>query len=313
MTLPKLYAGIDVSKDFLDVFVPDGRGGGKPERIANAQAAAAALAGKLKRRHAFAVFEATGRYDRTLRDALDAAGVPYARANPKRVHDFARACGRRAKTDRIDARLLSAFGERMQPAPAAPSEPARRTLSDLNQWRGYLVKVRAQILAQLHILPEGLMRDSARALLVWLKAQIAKFEAAIAAAIAHNPSLHEIDRTLRSAPGVGKVTSSTLIANLPELGAASPKEIASLAGLAPFNHDSGALKGQRCIQGGRKPVRDALYMAALAASRSANPVALFFKRKRDEGKEFKVAIVAAMRKLLIILNAMVRDKKPFAA
>jgi transposase len=261
----------------------------------------------------FVVFEATGRYDRTLRDALDAADVPYARANPKRVRDFAKACGLLAKTDGIDARALSLFGERMRPARCAACDPARRSLADLNAWRDGMIKMRGQIETQLHVMPGGPIRDSADAVLAALKAQIAKIDAWIAAAIESDGRLRELDRTLRSAPGIGKVASAVLIAELPELGAASPKQIAALAGLAPFNHDSGKLKGLRSIGGGKARVREALYMAAISTIRKANSVARAHKRLAQKGKLFKVAIVAAMRKLLVILNAMVRDKAPFAA
>jgi transposase len=297
--------GCDVSKHTLDLFVA-----GADERIDNTPAACAALAARLGGR--FVVFEATGGYDRALRDALEIAGVRFARVNPGRARDFARAAGFLAKTDKVDARMLAAFGQALAPVAEPAPDPERQALAALVKRRDQLVKMRAQERVRRSETSDAAMRDDVAAHLVWLDERIASFDRQINAHCKTAAPLKQAIDRLKSAPGVGQVTATVLVALMPELGARTPKTIAALAGLAPLNADSGQKRGQRRIRGGRRRVREALYMAALSAIRSDNTFGRFYKRLRDVGKPPKQAIVAVARKLLTALNAMLRDNVAYA-
>lgn len=307
MTIPLRCVGIDVSKQHLDIF---DEGLGVPERIANATHAIRELVARW-RCDVLVVFEATGVYDLKLREALRQAGIRFARINPARARDFARASGQLAKTDPIDARMLAAFARAMQPAPDQPSDPSRNTLSRLAKRRDQLVLMRAQEKnrrneAEDHALAERIGRHIAV-----LDDEIAEIEADIRALIKAEPEIANDAQLIRSLPGVGPVACMQLIAQMPELGKVGPKQLAALAGLAPFNIDSGTFRGKRKIAGGRKRVRDALYMAALNAVRRAEPFKAFYARLRQAGKPAKLALIAVARKLLTVLNAMMRDRKPY--
>ena len=259
----------------------------------------------------FVVFEATGVYDRALAEALREAGIRYARVNPARARDFARANGRRAKTDAIDARMLAAFARAMVPAVDRPPEPARNILAFFAKRRDQLVHMRAQEKnrrseATDRTMIEGIMRH-----LDFLTGRIKAIEAEIKSAIEAEPEISEQARLLRSAPGIGPVACMQLIAQMPELGRDGPKQVAALAGLAPLNVDSGSYRGKRAICGGRKRVRDALYMAALNAVRRDRTLKAFYQKLRNVGKPAKLALIAVARKLLTILNAMIRDQKTY--
>lgn len=297
--------GCDVSKHFLDLF-----DAGRSERIDNTPPACATLAARLRGR--FIVFEATGGYDRTLRTALIDAGVRFARVNPGRARDFARAAGFLAKTDQVDARMLAAFGQALAPGAEAAPDPAREKLCELVKRRDQLVKMRVQERIRRSEACAGDMRDDVEAHLAWLDQRIKRIEAAIAMLSKAAAALAALTARLKTAPGVGQVTAVVLAALLPELGARSPKTIAALAGLAPLNADSGQKRGQRRIKGGRRRVREALYMAAVSAIRSNAHFGGFYRRLRDAGKAPKQAIIAVARKLLVALNAMVRDNAAFA-
>jgi transposase len=292
--------GCDVSKQTLDVFDQ-----GVSESIANTPAACAALAARLTGR--FVVFEATGGYDRALREALTAAGVRFSRINPGRARDFARAAGFLAKTDKVDARMLAAFGQALAPAAETAPDPAREKLADLVKRRDQLVKMRAQERVRRSETAALAIRDDLDAHLAWLDQRIKSIEAALAALCKTTDAIKQAIARLKSAPGV------VLVALMPELGARSPKTIAALAGLAPLNADSGQKRGQRRIKGGRRRVREALYMAAISAIRSNGRFARFYTRLRDAGKAPKQAIIAVARKLIVSLNAMARDNEPYAA
>jgi transposase len=298
--------GCDVSKQTLDVFDQ-----GVSESIANTPAACAALAARLTGR--FVVFEATGGYDRALREALTAAGVRFSRINPGRARDFARAAGFLAKTDKVDARMLAAFGQALAPAAETAPDPAREKLADLVKRRDQLVKMRAQERVRRSETAALAIRDDLDAHLAWLDQRIKSIEAALAALCKTTDAIKQAIARLKSAPGVGQVTATVLVALMPELGARSPKTIAALAGLAPLNADSGQKRGQRRIKGGRRRVREALYMAAISAIRSNGRFARFYTRLRDAGKAPKQAIIAVARKLIVSLNAMARDNEPYAA
>lgn len=310
MTIHPDVVGIDVSKHHLDVFdAALGRG----ERLANTAQVIAALAERWSGRSRTVVFEATGHYDRALRQGLEAADVTYARVNPTRARDFARAAGFLAKTDAVDARMLAAMGAALRPDPAAPEDPARERLARLHKRRDQLVAMRQQERTRRAEADDLALSEDLDAHLAWLDDAVGRLDKHIATFVAEQPALDQASRLVRSIPGVGVVTAVTLLALVPELGARSPKALAALAGLAPFNHDSGKLRGSRAIRGGRKRVRDALYMAAVSASRSNSRFKDNYQRLRKAGKPPKLAFIAIARKLLITANAVMRDQQPYRA
>jgi transposase len=300
--------GCDVSKHFLDLFDARSQRG---ERIANT---ASSIEAWLARTDAVAliVFEATGVYDRALRMTLDAHGLAYARVNPSRARDFARAAGFLAKTDAVDARMLARLGQTLEPRCESGFDAARETLAAYVKRRDQLVKMRAQERVRLRC-ADPVLADDIKAHLGWLDQRIKQADAAIAARLKADAALKQRVSQLKTAPGIGPVAAAVIAALMPELGARDPKAIAALAGLAPLNADSGLVRGQRRIRGGRRRVREALYMAALSAIRCKGRFASFYRRLRDAGKTAKQAIIAVARKLLIALNAMVRDNAAFAA
>lgn len=299
--------GIDVSKHYLDIFDD---AVGVAERIANVPQAITELVARW-RCDALVVFEATGVYDLELREALRRVGIRFARINPARARDFARASGQLAKTDPIDARMLAAFARAMRPATEQVITPARNALARLTKRRDQLVHMRAQEKNRRSEAEDRAMVERIARLIEILDHEIAEIEAAISALIKAEPEIFEDAQLMRSVPGVGPVACMQLIAQMPELGRIGPKEAAALAGLAPFNVDSGAYRGKRKIGGGRKRVRDALYMAALNTIRRAGPFKVFYARLRQAGKPAKLALIAVARKLLTILNAMIRDRTSY--
>ena len=307
MIIRPRYVGIDVSKRYLDIF---DESLGVPERIANAPQAITQIAARW-RCDVLVVFEATGVYDLELREALSQAGIRFARINPARARDFARASGQLAKTDPIDARMLASFARAMQPAAEQAANPARNALAGLAKRRDQLVLMRAQEKNRRSEAEDRAMADRIGRLIEVLDTEIAEIEADISALIKTEPEVSDDAQLMRSLPGVGPVTCMQLIAQMPELGKVGPKQVAALAGLAPFNVDSGAYRGKRKIVGGRKRVRDALYMAALNAVRRADPFKAFYARLRQAGKPAKLALIAVARKLLTVLNAIMRDRKPY--
>jgi transposase len=305
--IPLRYVGIDVSKHHLDIFDETT---GVSERIVNATQAITQLVARW-RCDALVVFEATGVYDLELREALRQAGIRFARINPARARDFARASGQLAKTDPIDARMLAAFARAMQPATEQVVTPARSALARLAKRRDQLVLMRVQEKNRRSEADDCAMAERIGRFIEVLDGQIAEIEADISALIKAEPEISDDAQLMRSLPGVGPVACMQLIAQMPELGRIGPKQVAALAGLAPFNVDSGAYRGKRKIGGGRKRVRDALYMAALNAVRRAAPFKTFYTRLRQAGKPAKLALIAVARKLLTVLNAMMRDRKPY--
>ena len=308
MIITRGFIGIDVSKHHLDVFEGGSRGS---FRIANGEAALAGSLLRWKETGAFVVFEATGHYDARLRQALAAAGIAFARVNPARARDFARATGTLAKTDRIDARLLAAMAQSLCLVPARERDPIHAALTRAHKRRDQLVQMRKQEKTRLGECDDDALRADLELHIQWLAARIACREAEIARLLTQSAALAQSARRLRSIPGIGPVAATTLLALVPELGALSPKKITALAGLAPFNVDSGTFRGKRRIKGGRKRVRDALYMAAVAATRCNQPLKNLYTRLRTAGKPAKVALIALARKLLIIANAILRDKTTF--
>lgn len=307
MIIPARCVGIDVSKQYLDIF---DAGLGVPERIANATQAITQIVARW-RCDVLVVFEATGVYDLALREALSQAGIRFARINPARARDFARASGQLAKTDPIDARMLATFAQAMQPATEPAANPARNALARLAKRRDQLVLMRAQEKNRRSEADDRAIADRIGRLIEVLDSEIVQIEADIKALIKTEPEISDDAQLMRSLPGVGPVACMQLIAQMPELGKVGPKQVAALAGLAPFNVDSGAFRGKRKIAGGRKRVRDALYMAALNAVRRAEPFKSFYARLRQAGKPAKLALIAVARKMLTVLNAMMRDRKPY--
>lgn len=304
------FIGIDVSKNHLDIFDSTLD---RCIRIDNAVSSLAGLVGRWAQDNAVVAFEATGHYDRLLRQALAAAGVRFARVNPGRARDFARAAGYLAKTDAVDARMLAALASCMRPRTDKLATPPRQQLAELNKRRDQLVATRQQERTRRHQCAEPIACDSIAEHLRWLDAAIEAIQAKIAGLIAGTTELAQARQLLTSAPGVGPVTAATLLALLPELGQRSPKQIAALVGLAPFNNDSGTRRGKRSIRGGRQRVRGAVYMAAFSAAHHHPRFAAFYSALIRAGKPIKLAIIAVARKLLTVLNAIIRDQKPFHA
>ncbi|PIS99312.1 transposase [Bradyrhizobium nitroreducens] len=305
MIISSRCVGIDVSKHHLDIF---DEAVGVSERIDNATHAITQLVARW-RCDALVVFEATGVYDLELREALHRAGIRFARINPARARDFARASGQLAKTDPIDAQMLAAFARAMKPATEQAATPARNALAKLAKRRDQLVAMRAQEKNRRSEAEDRAMAERIARLIEVLNYEIAEIETEINALVKAEPELADDAQLMRSVPGVGPVACMQLLTQMPELGRLGPKEVAALAGLAPFNVDSGAYRGKRKIGGGRKRVRDALYMAALNAIRRADRFKAFYDRLRQAGKPAKLALIAVARKLLTILNAMLRDRK----
>lgn len=298
--MQEVFIGVDVAKDWLDVYHPR-RG---MRRIDNAPAAVRAFAAASVREGAWIIFEASGGYDRLLREALEAADVRFSRVNPRQARDFARAMGVIGKTDRVDARMLSELGARLRPAPTEPLAASRRALQAQATRRRQLVELRKQEVTRLQQTADAEARADIRSLVAVLDRRIAKVEARMTALIAADAELVALYRRLQTVPGVGPVVAATLITELPELGRLDRRRIAALAGLAPIARDSGKRAGRRAIGGGRPVVRTMLYIAALHASRRCAVFRAFRNRLENAGKPVKAAITATARKLLAVLNAM---------
>ncbi len=306
MMMPHTTLGIDISGSFLDAHTHPT---GQARRFANAEAGIAALIAWADELKAFVVLEATAPWDQPLIRALEAAEMTFHRANPRRTRDFARAMGLLAKTDAVDARMLALYGAHVPLSATAPVAPERLELQSLNSRRDQLVEMRKAERIRLKGVSDPVVTDSLNAVITLLDGQIRQLERRIAEAVKASDTLAAQATVLRSAAGVGPVCASVLMATLPELGRVDRRAIAALAGLAPVARESGLLKGKRHVQGGRKRVRDALYMAALAAIRTGRWKQAY-DHLRTLGKAPKAAIVAVARKLLVALNAAIRDNKP---
>ncbi len=297
----ELFVGIDVSKDKLDVHV---RPSGESITLGTAPAGLHEL---VERVHAWGpaliVLEATGGYEVVVAAALASAALPVAVVNPRQIRDFARATGQLAKTDALDAAVIARFAEAVRPPVrplASPAAQARQLLEMLGAERNRQAQARdQQVQRQLgtHVR--------------WLTKALADLDRDINDTIRSSPVWRATDDLLKSVPAVGPVTAHTLIAQVPELGQLGRRQIAALIGVAPLNRDSGTLRGRRMIGGGRASVRQVLYMAALVGVRYNPQLAAFYSRLTGAGRPKKVALVATMRKLLTILNAIVRDQRPW--
>jgi transposase len=300
------FVGIDVSKLQLDV---DCSPVSAARQFANDEAGVAALVLWLKGSAVQRiVVEASGGYERALASALAVAGLPVVVVNPRQVRDFAKAMGHFAKTDRLDAKVLALFGERIQPALRALPDEAQRALAELLDRRTQLVHMRAQEKTRLGTV-RAAGRKSIEQHIAWLDKCIGKLEGDLGKRLRDSPLWCEKAALLDSVPGVGEVTTFSLLAKLPELGTLNRQQISALVGLAPFPDDSGARKGSRYIRGGRVEVRCVLYMSTLSAIKHNAPLKAMFERLSAAGKPFKLAMTACMRKLLTILNAMLKNKQ----
>lgn len=305
MTLHRNVLGVDVAKDWIDVFDLEAD---RSIRILTPRIPAFVR----KLGDVFVVLEATGGYERCLTEALEANGVSYARVNPRQAREFARATGRLAKTDKVDARVLALMGRALDLKPHEPLDPARKRLAELVARRSDIVSAITAETHRLSLARDAYVRRDIGRMISLLKARRLALEKEIAAAIAASRDMTNLAAHLCSAPGVGPVITAVLIARLPELGTLDRRAIASLAGLAPHACDSGQRRGKRHLWGGRADVRRALYIAALSASRFNPELKAMRDRLQEAGKPAKVAILAVARKLLTILNAMARDARNFA-
>jgi transposase len=304
-----LFVGIDVSKQQLDIAV---RPSGETWTVAHDEAGLSALITRLRAlAPTLIVLEATGGLEVALASALATAPLPVAVVNPRQVRDFAKSTGTLAKTDRLDAQCLAHFADAVRPQARPLPDAQAQELSALLQRRRQLVdmltaeKNRFQIAA-------GRIRPQIRVHIEWLQQQIGQFDDELRALIRSSPLWRETEDLLRSAPGVGPVLATTLVAALPELGTLTRQQIAALVGVAPLNRDSGTLRGRRTVWGGRAQVRTVLYMSTLVAVRHNPALAAFYQRLRAAGKAPKVALTACMRKLLTILNAMLKHRTRWA-
>jgi transposase len=299
-----VFIGIDVSKAHLDVAV---RPLGEVWQVDNTVEGISQLVEKVRQfRVEVIVLEATGGYEAASATALAMADLPVAVINPRQARDFAKSLGRLAKTDRIDAAVLARFGEAVRPEPRHLSDEQTLHLQALMARRRQLLEM---IVAEKNrgTLTHASLRPRLVEHIAWLENELAEIDKDLREQLQKSPIWREKDDLLRSVPGVGVVTSTTLLAELAELGLLNRKKIAALVGVAPYNCDSGKMHGKRAIWGGRAAVRSALYMATLSATRCNAVIRTHYKHLKDEGKSSKVALVACMRKLLTILNAILHS------
>jgi transposase len=303
------FVGIDVSKDRLDVHV---RPSGQIFAVARDGKAIEQLVDDLRTlAPALIVLEATGGFEITVAAALASASLPLAVVNPRQVRDFARATGRLAKTDALDAQIIALFAERIRPEPRPLADADSQSLAELIARRRQVVEMIGMETNRLHQARNSRVQRMLRATLKTLKAQLAELDHDIDDTVKRSPVWRAADNLLTSVPGVGDVTAHTLIADLPELGQLDRRRVAALVGVAPVNRDSGQMRGKRTIAGGRADVRNALYMATLSAIRWNPVISKHYKSLVERGRPKKVALVACMRRLLGILNAIIRTKTPW--
>lgn len=303
------YVGIDVSKARLDVaLLPTG----ESFAVANGEDGFDKLLARLEDpRPALVVLEASGGFERPAAAALAACGIAVCVLNPRQTRDFARATGKLAKTDALDAKALARFAEAVRPAPRTLPDAEAREFQAILARRRQIVQMMTAEKNRLGAATSRAVGRRIEAHIRWLEKELSRTERDLDKAIESSPTFKENETLLRSVPGVGPVLCRTLLAELPELGSLSPRELSALVGVAPLNRDSGALRGRRSVWGGRARVREALYMGALIASRHNLAIKGFYQRLLRAGKPKKVALVACMRKLLTILNAVMRDRTPW--
>jgi transposase len=301
------YVGIDVSKDQLDIAV---RPTGETWSMANDAPGIIEVVQRLAQLHPkLGVLAATGGFQMPVAGALASAGLPLSMVNPRQVRDFARATGKLAKTDQLDAQVLAHFAEAVRPTPYPLPDAQTQELTALLTRRHQVVEMLTAEKNRLGVTRSEAVRQRVQDHIRWLEQELADLDDDLDHTLRESSLWREKDNLLRSVPGIGRVVSITLLADLPELGALSRYRIAALVGVAPLNRDSGRFRGTRTVWGGRARVRAALYMAALTASRYNPIIKAFYHRLCAAGKARKVALTACMRKLLIILNSMVKHQQ----
>jgi transposase len=304
----KCYIGIDVSKAVLDVHVLPYS---KHMEFKNNPKGIQKLIEKLRSfPNPFVVMEATGGYERPVSQAIKKAEFIISVVNPRQVRDFAKALGKLAKTDRIDAHIIALYAEKIQPRANVSCDENQQKLAEMSTRRRQLIDMITSEKNRLDKSSKDLKKSINRVLKV-LKKELQDISAALQEAIQTDPQHAKNYELLQTIKGVGAIVAARLISGLPELGSVSAKEVSALAGLAPYNRDSGTLRGKRTIWGGRAPVRCALYMATLVAMRHNAQIKCFYERLCNAGKKKKVAMVACMHKLLIIMNAMIKNNQPW--
>lgn len=308
MVETQLFVGIDVAQAQLDIAL---RPTGERWAVPNDDTSIAALVTQLETaRPALIVLEATGGCQRAVVAALAAAGLPVVVVNPRQTRDFAKATGQLAKTDALDARALAHFAEAVRPAPRPLPSAQEADLRALLARRRQLVAMRTAEVNRLRRAPVPVQADLA-AHIAWLEQRLATLDDTLDTTLRASPVWRERESLYRSVPGIGPVSARTLLLDLPELGTLSRQRIAALVGVAPFNCDSGTMRGRRAIWGGRAPLRATLYMATLVAVRHNPVLHACYEPLLAVGKAKQVALVACMRKLLTILNAMVKHQTPW--
>jgi len=309
MADPRCFVGIDVAKATLDIAV---RPTGETWQVANEDRVFPDLVARLRTlAPTRIVLEATGGYEHAVVAALGTAGLPVVVVNPRQVRDFGRATGQLAKTDRIDAALLALFAERVQPELRLLPDEALQALDAFLSRRRQLLEMLIAERNRLGFAKRAIRRDIDQHIR-WLEKRLKEVDRELEAAVQASPVWRATEDLLRTVPGIGPVISRTLLGELPELGQLNRKQIAALVGVAPHARDSGMLRGKRMVWGGRAPVRAVLYMGVLVAAKFNPVIRAFYQRLRATGKPAKVALTACMRKLLVILNAMVRNGTPWS-
>ena len=306
----QVYVGIDVSGDRLDVHVlPEGKAfSGKNN--------ARGISGLIKRLRSkpptVIVMESSGSVEVTLTIKLAEAGLPFAVVNPKQVRDFAKGIGKLAKTDRVDAYVLARFAQTNHPTPQSLPSEEERIMKDLVRRRQQLIDMRTGEKNRLHRANSQPVRESVLSVIRILDQQIQDIDRDLDQMLESLPDMRQKEALLESFKGIGSVIARNLAVLMPELGTGNRQQIGALAGLAPINQDSGKRRGKRMIAGGRADVRKNLYMAAISAKQHNNVIKRFYDRLIEAGKPPKVALTACMRKILVILNTMLKTKHPFA-
>lgn len=311
MSITTVYAGVDVSKGRLDVAL---RPTTECFTVPNDDAGIDSLIGRLQKAPpALVVVEATGGLEYPVAAALAIAAIPVAIVNPRQARDFAKATGRLAKTDRIDAEVLAHFAEAVRPTPKAIPDEETREFSAILARRRQIVEMLTAEKNRLGAMASKPLKKRIEAHIQWLEKELSRTDRDLDETIRANAIWRENEELLKSVPGVGPVLARTLLAELPELGSGelNPKQLAALVGVAPLNRDSGTLRGRRTIWGGRERVREVLYMGALVATRFNPTIKEFYERLCAGGKPKMVALVACMRKLLTILNAVLKNRTPW--
>ena len=303
----RTVVGIDIGKTWFDLFIHPS---GHRFRVRNDVDGLREVVERLvPLSPSLVVMEATGRYHRALHRRLHSAGMRVAVVNPYRSRRFADIIGRLAKTDAIDAEILACFGATMRPAGIEPPSDVMMRIDEMVVARRQLTDERVMLEQQLSETTVELVRDQIAARVALCRAQRDQLDKALQKLIRSDPDISRRFDILTSIPGIGKTTAVTLLTEMNELGSANAAQVSSLAGIAPMNRDSGVLRGRRMIRGGRTAARNALYMAAVVALRSNRSIRVFYDRLRVAGKPFKVAITAAMRKLLVLANSLLRDDR----